>query len=390
MSIKKIFLATLFAAVLGSGFSFTKDLACAQSLSPFENPDLSITKIVRDPDSNYIQQEFTAQVYVKNIGGVSANLAGSHISLAFGTDLATLKNCGVNCSGVNNMYYGYYDISEQITSIAANEEKSFLFKTTPFNGKLKTAQAGKNYLYALVDLNSKIAETNEDNNTFTGSFDVINKVSPFENIAPVSSNTQAQIEVIDTKAKMLREDDLSSILAELKQLRNKVKEQESELKYLSKLTAGLQEITEAMKDRINNFITYGVDENTKKLGAGERAVVMDSYKNAFNKLPDSEPELADAIKIASGRWPSERSETAEAQAKIDFKKVYKREANMDNRNDSAAIMVMAYGLRQRAANRNLGSERKGIKTFANVYGHAPRITEEWNIMQAITYSGAKR
>jgi|TARA_Y100000310_G_scaffold163662_1_gene163483 hypothetical protein len=63
---------------------------------------------------------------------------------------------------------------------------------------------------------------------------------------------------------------------------------------------------------------------------------------------------------------------------------------MDNPNDNAAVTVMAYGLRQRAENRNLGSERNGIKIFKGIYGHVPSSTEEWNIMQAITYSGAKR
>ncbi|MCX6796783.1 MAG: hypothetical protein NTW06_04810, partial [Candidatus Falkowbacteria bacterium] len=32
----------------------------------------------------------------------------------------------------------------------------------------------------------------------------------------------------------------------------------------------------------------------------------------------------------------------------------------------------------------------GIKTFKYVYGHTPSTTEEWNLMQAVTYSGAAR
>jgi hypothetical protein len=63
---------------------------------------------------------------------------------------------------------------------------------------------------------------------------------------------------------------------------------------------------------------------------------------------------------------------------------------MDNAHDNAAVTVMAYGLRQKAENRNLNSEKSGIKTFKNIYGHTPSSTEDWNIMQAITYSGASR
>ena len=43
-----------------------------------------------------------------------------------------------------------------------------------------------------------------------------------------------------------------------------------------------------------------------------------------------------------------------------------------------------------AENRNLESEKKGIVTFKNIYGHTPKETEDWNIMQAITYSGSTR
>jgi len=51
---------------------------------------------------------------------------------------------------------------------------------------------------------------------------------------------------------------------------------------------------------------------------------------------------------------------------------------------------MAYGLRQKAENRNLNSEKAGIKIFKNIFGVVPKTTEDWNAMQAITYSGATR
>jgi len=144
------------------------------------------------------------------------------------------------------------------------------------------------------------------------------------------------------------------------------------------------------QDALNNFITYGVDANTQKLGAGERAAVINSYKAAFNKLPETEAELADVIKIANGRWPSITNQTAENQAKAQFQKIYKRIADMNDASDNAAVTIMAYGLRQKAENRNLNSEANGIKIFDAIYGHNPASTEDWNIMQAVTYSGASR
>ncbi len=195
---------------------------------------------------------------------------------------------------------------------------------------------------------------------------------------------------IEEKSNLLVNDKLGDILVELQELRNIVREQENEIKYLRSFVADLKKITQQMQSSINNFITYGVDDNTKRLGAGERAAVIHSFKSAFNKLPENEEELSDAIKIANGRWPSLRSEEAEERARAKFHNIYKRNPDTENQNDNAAVTVMAYGLRQKAENRNLESEKQGIKTFRHIYNKLPETTEDWNIMQAITYSGATR
>ncbi len=190
-------------------------------------------------------------------------------------------------------------------------------------------------------------------------------------------------------ASSLGDDKIDQLLAQINSLKNIIAEQANQIKYLSSLVKGTNISTDA-QNTLNNFITYGSDANTKKLGAGERASVIYSYKNAFDKLPTTQAELSDVIKIANGRWPSATSTDAESQAKIQFKKIYQREANMSNANDNAAVTIMAYGLKQKAENRNLNSEANGIKTFKAIYGHTPNTTEEWNIMQAITYSGSSR
>ena len=138
---------------------------------------------------------------------------------------------------------------------------------------------------------------------------------------------------------------------------------------------------------ITNFVVYGT-ETTKILGAGERAGVINSYKSAFGKLPTTESEWQDVIKIANGRWPNEKSKTAEVNAKIEFKKVYKREADMNNPNDNAAVTIISYGLRSDV--RNLDSEKAGILTFKHIYGYNPSSATDWDIVRAIAYSGAVR
>ncbi len=200
----------------------------------------------------------------------------------------------------------------------------------------------------------------------------------------------AEIVAIEGSAELLSGNKLDDILSELQELRSLVREQQNQIKYLKGLMDDVSQVTTEMQTSINSFITYGVDDNTKRLGEGERAAVMHSYKQAFGKLPGTETELEDAIKIANGRFPTATSEEAEIAAKKRFEKIYKRIADMNNSEDKAAITVMAYGLRQRAENRNLDSERNGIRIFRGIYGNNPETTEEWNVMQAITYSGASR
>lgn len=195
---------------------------------------------------------------------------------------------------------------------------------------------------------------------------------------------------IENKAELLVNNRIDEILSEINETKNVVKEQQIESKYLKVLLTGVSNVSSAIKNSINIFITYGIDDNTKRLGAGERAAVMYSYKNAFGKLPIDEDDLADAVKIANGRWPTMYSLTAEEKAKEKFTIIYKRTPDMDNANDEAAIKIMAYGLRQKPSNRNLNSEKNGINIFKGIFSHNPSNTEEWNIMQAITYSGATR
>ena len=169
-----------------------------------------------------------------------------------------------------------------------------------------------------------------------------------------------------------------------------MKEQNIKIKYLERIYYKLEKVSNQMQNALNNFIAYGADENTSELGAGERAAVVYSYNNAFNKLPETEQELADMIKIANGRYPAVTNELAEKQAKERFIEIFKRIPDMNNPKDTAAVKVMAYGLRQKAENRNLDSERKGIGIYRSIFKKQPSSTEEWNAMQAITYSGAVR
>ena len=203
---------------------------------------------------------------------------------------------------------------------------------------------------------------------------------------PTTPPGDTVLEDIMTEAEIVGTNDTGVLLNHLGNSADQEGEQNGLTKY--KTILGLdKKISAEEKLTINDFIVYGT-RGTQRLGAGERAAVINSYFQAYGKLPNTEAEWSDVLKIASGRWPSERSATAEAQAKIEFKKVYARNAVMTNNIDENAIMVIAYGLLP--LQRNLNSEKVAIKTFVWVYGHNPVSALAWNIVRAIAYSGAKR
>jgi hypothetical protein len=92
--------------------------------------------------------------------------------------------------------------------------------------------------------------------------------------------------------------------------------------------------------------------------------------------------------IRTNRWPSERNSEKEEKAKEDFKKIYLRSPNMADPHDNAAVTVITYGLRP--ASRNMESEKAAIKTFKHIYKKNPQTAEDWDIVRAVAYSGARR
>ncbi|MBI2459021.1 MAG: hypothetical protein HYV53_00520 [Parcubacteria group bacterium] len=165
------------------------------------------------------------------------------------------------------------------------------------------------------------------------------------------------------------------------------RETQTNNQYILPLINEAEDIVEAVKNALNNFITYGT-ETTRSLGAGERAGVVNSYKSAFGKVPSTEAEWSDAIKISNGRWPTTRSAESEKNATNVFKKIYKRSSDRKNTHDDAAVSVISYGLRPSI--RNTNSEKAAIKSFRAIYGKTPVSAIDWDIIRAIAYSGAKR
>lgn len=163
---------------------------------------------------------------------------------------------------------------------------------------------------------------------------------------------------------------------------------EAEKKIYAKIvTLAATPLAQREKNDIARFVHSGTP-TTKNIGAGERGGCIASFYSAFGLLPSGQFDWQEVIKIANGRWTTQRSSVAENAAKAQFKKVYGRDPNMSKQNDNAAVTVMAYGLRP--ALRSANSEKTAIKTFHYFYNVSPTSAWQWDIVRAIAYSGVKR
>jgi hypothetical protein len=239
---------------------------------------------------------------------------------------------------------------------------------------------GSTPLWLLQQINQQptLTETNTGDTT-----------TPTPTTGGTTNNAPITIEQMLTEAKIVNLADVNNIAAEAGATRDIKVETNYDKTLITKIssTAELAALTKEDRASLSGFISYGT-ASTKNLGASERVGVVNSFKAAFGRLPTKEADWSDVIKIANGRWPTQRSKTAEDRANINFKSIYKRQPNRKNTHDDAAITVMAYGLRP--AKRNLGSEKAAIKSFKAIYGYNPVKATAWDAVRAIAYSGAKR
>ena len=203
----------------------------------------------------------------------------------------------------------------------------------------------------------------------------------------VNAEGQVTLGQMTDDASSVASGDVVQVIAKMGTFRDVALEATYSEGIVATITSGVEGVTAQTRNVVNNFVTYGT-KSTGILGAGERAGVVNSYKEAFGKLPTTTEEWNDVVKIANGRWPNERSTAKEDTASLSFEAIYLRAADMSNPNDNAAVTVMAYGLRP--ANRNLDSERAGILTYEYVFGHSPVTASAWDAVRAIAYSGSTR
>ena len=155
--------------------------------------------------------------------------------------------------------------------------------------------------------------------------------------------------------------DIETIMDYLGQARNPSLEKSISIQYANGLDLTQAEI---------NFISYGT-KSTKSLGTGERAGVIHSFKQAFGRLPKTNDDWNDVLRIATNQAPIQRNSEAEQRAK---------DAGAETEQD---MLMVAYGIRPK--DRDLQKKIQGIAEFVKKYGHVPSSTLDWNILRSIVY-----
>ena len=158
--------------------------------------------------------------------------------------------------------------------------------------------------------------------------------------------------------------------------------------FLSRLVTRVapSDATDGEKSAINNFTTYGTRSNLR-LGAGERAGVVDSFRAIYGHVPKSDCEWQEAIRIANSKLPSKLNPDREKASEVLFKKIYRRSADRSNEADNKTILIMSYGLRSQ--NRDLDLERRAIRSYRRIFGKVPKTATEWDTMRGMAYGGNK-
>ena len=189
---------------------------------------------------------------------------------------------------------------------------------------------------------------------------------------------------IQDEASTVVSGNVNAVISAVSRIRD-VKQEIQNRKNLVKELARARGIkTNALVDRANSFVTYGTT-STVSLSVGERLHAVNSYYNAFGRVPRNAKEWGEVVLIANGNAPAEASKTAINRAKANFRYVYKRNANLKDAKDLQAINMMAYGVTPAA--RDLKAEANAIKTFRAKFGYFPSKVTAWNVVRAIAYGG---
>lgn len=199
-----------------------------------------------------------------------------------------------------------------------------------------------------------------------------------------------EVELLMTSSKNVAE------YARLMGSKYKIKEQVAYFAKIKNIAKKYPQLSMLDLYNLNNFAVYGSLSTVKWLDKSqgwtqnERLYLLESYERIYKKLPASRADWRDCLLMANSERPKQISKSAEEKAVRSFKTVYKRLPNFraSQQADTRAFNFIAYGLRSK--NKDAKKEAVAARAFQTIFKRKPFKPEDWDVVRAVAYSGAKR
>lgn len=142
-------------------------------------------------------------------------------------------------------------------------------------------------------------------------------------------------------------------------------------------------MTDADSLTLANFVTYGISERTRSLGAGERRALV---RDALQTMGTSHLNAADLERMARGIIPEFRNISRERQqlprVRSTFHAIYGHDPNFQNSQENLAWNTLMYRMR---FPRDLAAERQGILSFRSMFHRDPVDPFQWATVRVMGY-----
>jgi hypothetical protein len=199
-------------------------------------------------------------------------------------------------------------------------------------------------------------------------------------VSPSSSDALLACAITESEARFITSDP-ADILGLLGKQRDLALESRLNLRLTSRVASDAT--SQSVLRAIRNFVTYGTP-STLRLGAGERAGAVASFRAAYGRLPADVCDWQDVVRLADTKQPT-KSRSRDLAAASTFMTVYGHDLRLGNITEAIAHSLIGYGIRPQA--RDLAAERKALGAFSKTFGKLPTSTVEWDTNRALAYSG---
>lgn len=139
----------------------------------------------------------------------------------------------------------------------------------------------------------------------------------------------------------------------------------------------------SVTDAATTYISYGIDDATKALGAGERRAALRDY---LETTGFSDIKWGDVARMVAGTKPVDRN-LGKEQAQVTralktFESIYGHRPDFKNSEEDLAWNTLMYRIR---FSRDLVKERAGIVKFKKIFGRNPVTPFQWSTVRLLGY-----